>query len=56
MRNRPVGAELFGEDTRVDRHTDFTKLIISFIFFENAAKTSLNMSPLIFWDVVPDLK
>ena len=38
------------------RQTDITNLIISFLFFENAAKTSLKMSPLIFWDIVPDLE
>jgi hypothetical protein len=56
MSNRPEGVEFFREDTRGDRKTDITKLIISFLFFENTAKTSLKMSPLIFWDIVPDPK
>jgi hypothetical protein len=56
MKNRPVGAEVFREGTRGNRQTDITKYIISFLFFENAVKISLKVSPLIFWDVMPHLK
>lgn len=44
---------MFRED---NEEIDIIKLIIFFLFFENAAITSLQMGPLIFWDVVPDLK
>jgi hypothetical protein len=35
---RPVGAELFYADKRVDRQTDMTKLIVAFRNFFNAPK------------------
>jgi hypothetical protein len=43
-------------EQRGNRRTEMTKIIIFFLFFESAAKTSLKMSPLIFWDLVPELK
>ena len=38
MKIRPVGAQLFREDGRMDTWTDMTKLIVAFCNFTNAPK------------------
>ena len=38
MKIRPVGAQLFREDGRMDTRTDMTKLIVAFRNFTNAPK------------------
>jgi len=44
MKIRPVGAELFHTDGRMDRRTDMTKLIAVFRNFANAPKSALSTS------------
>jgi len=38
IKTRPVGAELFHADGRMDRQTDMTKLIVCFRSFTKAPK------------------
>jgi hypothetical protein len=38
MKIRPVGAELFHADGRMDKQTDMTKLIVTFRNFANTLK------------------
>jgi len=41
MKTRPVGAELFHADGRLDGQTDMTKQMVSFRNFANASTNSL---------------
>jgi len=47
MKIRPVGAQLFHEDGRMDRPTDMTKLIVAFRNFMKAPKnvTGFDLAP-----------
>ena len=43
MKIRPVSAELFHADGRIDGQTDMTKLIVVFHNFANAPKKSIKL-------------
>jgi hypothetical protein len=48
MKIRPVGAELFHEDTRTDGRTDMAKLIVAFRSFAKAPKNVAVESVVVF--------
>ena len=41
MKIRPVGAEMFNADERMDGRTDMTKLMVAFCNFSNASKNDI---------------
>jgi len=43
MKIRPVGAEMFHADSRTERRTDMTKLIVAFHNFANAPKSDTTL-------------
>ena len=45
MKIRPVGAELFHADGRMDGRTDMTKLTVAFRNFANVPKKKANYFP-----------